>query len=126
MFPRMKCPGCQTENENTATACGSCGRALKARRRKRDAEETAPLTPEALAYQARALTLYRTAMWSLVPGAGLALGPAALAWSLLMGGPRFTPDQPGRAMVRVAFWVGLLNATTQWAGAVLLGVWWWG
>src|SRR3954469_15990809 len=99
IFPRMKCAGCQTENENGATVCVSCGRALKPRRRKRDAEEAAPLTPEALAFQARALSLYKVALWGLTPVPGLVLGPLALVWSLWMGGPRFTPEQPGRAMV---------------------------
>ena len=112
----MKCPTCEAVNDPDAKTCSACGKPMKPRRRRRGEEDNTPLSPEAEAFVRRASRLFRLGLWSLVPLLGLLLGPLTVIGALWMRGP----DQPGRAMVRIAFWIGLLTAVSQWAGVWLI------
>lgn len=62
---------------------------------------------------------YRVALFSMVPGLGLLLGPVAV----ILGGlalPGVSEDKWSRNRVHVAIWMGALVALTQWLGIVLM------
>jgi hypothetical protein len=127
----MNCPACQTENAAEAVTCSSCGRSLRtgssappippARRsnsRRRNASGGDPAMADESDNPA-AWRAYRVALWSLVPGLGLLLGPAAVAlgWLAVRAAGE---DASARNRARAAALLGALVALTQWLGIVLI------
>jgi hypothetical protein len=65
------------------------------------------------------LRAYRVALWSLVPGLGLLLGPAAVVLGI-RAARQATDDIAARIRGKVAAWCGVLVTLTQWIGVVLM------
>jgi hypothetical protein len=65
------------------------------------------------------LRAYRVALWSLVPGLGLLLGPAAVVLGVLAA-RRASEDIAARVRGKVAAWCGVLVTLTQLIGVVLM------
>src|SRR5690348_13302746 len=82
----MRCPACGTENPAQAKRCTSCGERMARRPRRREPadENDSPFArrPDD-ARPAAALRAYRCAVYSLIPLAGLLLGPAAIVLAAL-------------------------------------------
>jgi hypothetical protein len=123
----MRCPGCNTENATPTAgqaACSNCGGPLPAPRRKprrRDDGIDSPFGRREEGSNGVALLAYRLAVYGLVPGAGLVLGPLAVALGLKAkrqgrGDPEFTAAVPARAAVIVGGTVAL----TSWVGLALM------
>jgi hypothetical protein len=126
----MHCPSCQSENLAEAIACSTCGRSLRSdeataaparqsspragsrRRNANDADE-ANENDNPSAWRA-----YRVALWALLPGVGLLLGPAAI----LLGrrAVRSGGDFSSRNRAKAAVLLGVLITLTQWLGAALM------
>ena len=131
----MDCPACHTENAASSATCTTCGRSLSAngtrdngavrsrrsdaRRRKIEASEAAAVdSPNPAAWRA-----YRVSLWSVVPGFGLLLGPAAMVLGLLA--VRAAGDDlsaSNRSKAAVIFGAG--STLTQWLGLILLYYGW--
>jgi hypothetical protein len=128
----MNCPACQTENAAEALTCSNCGRSLRAdsaappgrrsgsRRRNSNGGDAAVADESDNPAAWRA---YRVALWSLVPGLGLVLGPAAvvLAWLAVRGAG---DDASARNRAKASFLLGALVALTQWVGFALMFYGW--
>jgi hypothetical protein len=122
----MNCPACHTENASEAFACVNCGHSLRAnedrpvrrsgsRRRNGDAAEAAVADSN----NAEAWRAYRLALWSIVPGLGLLLGPAAIVLgyqAVRHVGDDFSASN--RAKAAIVFGIG--STLTQWLGGVLI------
>jgi hypothetical protein len=131
----MDCPSCHTENASHVATCTSCGRSLRAnttpgngarrsrsaeaRRRKIEASEAAAVDSNNPA----AWRAYRIAVWSVVPGFGLLLGPLALV--LGVRAVRAAGDDlSARNRSAAAILFGAGSMLTQWLGAILLYYGW--
>jgi hypothetical protein len=81
----MRCPACGAENPADARRCAACGErtAKKPRRRDTPDEADTPFGKRTDARAATALTAYRYAVLSLIPLAGLVLGPVAIVLAVL-------------------------------------------
>jgi hypothetical protein len=113
----MRCPACNVDNSEGATACAACGAPLTApspsRRVRRHADETQIRT-------GLAWTAYRCGVASLIPGVGLALGPVAFtlgAWAM-----RRQAGKPvkGLGAAGAAVLLGGLNTIANWTGLALM------
>jgi hypothetical protein len=128
----MHCPSCHSENLAEAVACSTCGRSLRSneaaavparqsslragsRRRNADANDTdeANENDNPAAWRA-----YHVALWALLPGVGLLLGPAAifLGRRAVRGGG----DASARNRAKTAVLLGVLITLTQWLGVALM------
>jgi hypothetical protein len=126
----MKCPACHAENPGEAVRCSACGGPLKPKadrpydasasqpgrrsgsRRRGNADEGENLNPAAW-------RAYRLALWSLLPGLGLFLGPAAVVLGCLAL-RHVSGDIGSRTRAKVAVLLGALVTLTQWLGLVLM------
>jgi hypothetical protein len=118
----MDCPACQTANAEDAVICAACGRALKSSRRRSEARRRAMEVREAAAVDTNnpaAWRAYRVALWSLMPGLGLVLGPIAivLGWRAVR---QAGDDLSARYRSIAAVLFGVLITLTQWIGVTLL------
>ncbi len=127
----MDCPACHTENASEAVACAACGRSLQpnasgvsvdrparrssSRRRNGDAGEAAATdSNNPVAWRA-----YRVALWSIVPGFGLLLGPVAMVFGgLAVRGAGDDLSASNRAKAAILFGAG--STLTQWLGVALM------
>jgi hypothetical protein len=123
----MRCPACGTENPEDAKRCPACGErtARKARRRDPgdDADSPFAMRPDSpLALAARA---YRCAVYSLIPVAGLLLGPLAVFLALLAWREgRRDPEARGNGYVVAALALGLAALLCNGAGVALMVIGW--
>src|SRR5207253_2004978 len=81
----MRCPACGAENPEEARRCAACGERVAKRPRRRDPfdETDTPFGKRADSRPAAALRAYRWGVYSLIPLAGLLLGPLAVVLALL-------------------------------------------
>jgi hypothetical protein len=93
------------------------------RRRRRAVREAAasPFGGPVEPHNRPAIYAYRCAVYGLVPGLGLVLGPIALVWGWLAWrsgrkDPQFTAQGPAL----LAILLGALLTLSQWIGAVLI------
>jgi hypothetical protein len=126
----MRCPSCDAETPE-APACASCGRPLPAPRRrpprKRGVAEVleTPFSEHVEPANRPAMRAFRVAVYGLVPGLGLFLGPLAIVLGALAGwrgrsDPAFTAPTPARAAVVL----GALITLTNWLGLALMLAGW--
>jgi hypothetical protein len=126
----MRCPSCHAETPE-GPACASCGRPLPPPRRKpgrkRGVDEVleTPFSEHVEPANRPAMRAFRVAVYALVPGAGLVLGPLAVVLGALAGwrgksDPAFSAPIPARAAVVL----GALVTLTNWAGLLLMIVGW--
>ncbi len=119
----MNCPACHAENSSQAVVCSACGGSLHnrparrtaSRRRNNDAAEAAAVDSNNPA----AWRAYRVSLWSIVPGLGLLLGPAAAALgyrAMRDAGDDFSAGN--RAKAALLFGIG--STVTQWMGVLLI------
>lgn len=131
----MDCPACHADNAAEAVTCAACGRSLpsrpqaakapstpsrrSARRRNNEASEAAAVDSNNPA----AWRAFRASLWSILPGAGLLLGPLAilLGWYALRAAG---DDYSARNRAKAAVLFGLGSAITQWLGVVLMYYGW--
>jgi hypothetical protein len=125
----MRCPACNADNPDAATHCQACQAALAAPkrrpRRRGDAQEDRPLSPEAQAYNLEVKRLYRFCLLALIPFLSLVLGPL-LAYRAHRFRRRATdPALAGAIPADIAFWLGVGSAVASWLGLLLmaLGLW---
>jgi hypothetical protein len=95
-----------------------------ARRKKRralDEESNTPFAEEATAQMRAATRAYRCCVYGLIPGAGLVLGPLALALGLRarLAGDNGS-DWRGKGLASAAMLVGGLLTLTNWLGLTLM------
>jgi len=126
----MHCPSCHSENLAEAVACSICGRSLRSdetaatpvgqpspragsRRRNANDSDAANENNNPAAWGA-----YRVALWALLPGVGLLLGPVAifLGRRAVRGGGDFS----SRNRAKAAILLGVLITLTQWLGFALM------
>jgi hypothetical protein len=115
----MRCPGCGADHPADARKCPGCGSRLPKRRRRNSLDEEGdsafgtPLTP---AYRA-----FRLGLFSLIPVAGLVLGPAALVRAVAAwreGGAGASPTD--RGYVGAALVLGLAALVCNAVGVILM------
>ncbi len=120
----MRCSSCQTENVPGAVTCVGCGLALTRRSRARRAtvdELENPFSGPFKPANLPALRAFWVALWSMIPGLGLLLGPVALLLGLwarrrCQPDPEFTARGPLLASLVLSSAVTLTN----WLGITLL------
>ncbi len=80
----MRCAACGTEHAAEVKRCPACGERPSRKVRRRDAVEDPdpPFGKRVDPRQAAALRAYRCGIYSLIPLAGLVLGPVALLLAL--------------------------------------------
>jgi hypothetical protein len=123
----MRCPACQTENADGATACVNCQAPLAApkrrSRRRGDSADEGPLSAETEAYNREVLLLYRWSLYAVIPVAGLVMGPLVVYRALRVRKKAAAdPRLAGAIPVGVAFWVGLISGVTSWLGLALMAL----
>jgi hypothetical protein len=117
----VRCPACQADNAADARQCASCGGKIARRPRRRggDADEAngkgstlgGPTTDAA----------FRCALYGLIPGLGLLLGPAAVVLALVAyGRERAGPPRKGRSPALGVLTLGAAVLVTNWAGVLLM------
>ena len=76
----MRCPSCGADNPAEARKCGSCGGRFNRRPRRQESadESDSPFGKSDDPRDRAALTAYKCGVFSLIPLAGLVLGPAAV------------------------------------------------
>lgn len=124
----MNCPACHAENASDAAVCTACGRSLRngadrpARRsssRRRNNNNAAAEAAAVDSNNPAAWRAYRVALWSIVPGLGLFLGPVAAVLgcrAVRSAGDDFSASNRARA----AIVFGIASALTQWLGVTLI------
>lgn len=120
----MDCPSCHTKNVAESVTCAACGGSLcpAASRRRSGSRRRNGDNGEAAAVESNnptAWRAYRVALWSLVPGLGLLLGPLAM----LLGGHAVRSagdDLSARNRAKAAVWFGAASMLTQGLGVMLM------
>jgi hypothetical protein len=130
----MNCPACHAENAAESVTCSACGKPLRPssasshtvppdrpsrrsgsrRRGAADEGEGAGSDTDPAAWRA-----YRVSLWSLVPGLGLLLGPAAVMLGY-RAARNVTTDAASRNRAKAAVLFGALVTLTQWLGLALM------
>jgi zinc ribbon protein len=125
----MRCPACGAENPEGAKRCAACGErpGRKSRRRDTGDEAETPFGARADSPMAPALRAYRCAVYSLIPLAGLLLGPAAIVLALLAWREgRGDPEGRGTRYALIALALGLVTLLCNGAGVALMVMGWLG
>jgi hypothetical protein len=122
----MRCPACNAENEATATRCQACQAALpvskRRSRRRADAQDDRPLSPEAQAYNREVMQLYRWCLLALVPFLSLVLGPLLALRAYRFRRRAADPALAGAVPVDIVFWLGVSSAVASWLGLALMAL----
>jgi hypothetical protein len=117
----LRCPSCQADNTDDARQCASCGGKIARRPRRRAADPDdvegrgstlgSPVTAAA----------FRCAVYGLIPGLGLVLGPAAVVLALLgYRQERAGPPRKGRSPALGVLTLGAAVLVTNWVGVLLM------
>ncbi len=125
----MRCPACGAENPEQAKRCTACGERTARKPRRRDPvdESDTPFAKGSDSPLAPALRAYRCAVYSLIPFAGLVLGPVAVVLALLAWrAGRRDPAARGNGYVVVALGLGLVTLLCNGAGLALMALGWLG
>jgi hypothetical protein len=119
----MRCPACGADHSAAAKRCPTCGERTgrKPRRREPVEEIDSPFGRRADSRQAGALRAYRCGIFSLIPVAGLLLGPAALVLAVMAWREgRRDPAAKGNGYVLAALVLGGVTLLCNAAGLVLI------
>jgi zinc-ribbon domain len=125
----MRCPACGAENPEGAKRCTACGErtARKARRRDPGDDAETPFAPRPDSPLAPAMRAFRWGVYSLIPGAGLVLGPIAVVLALLAWREgRRDPEARANSYVIAALALGLAALLCNAAGIALMVIGWMG
>jgi hypothetical protein len=123
----MRCPACGADHPAEAKRCPSCGERVgrKPRRREPVEEIDSPFGRRPDSRQAAALRAYRCSVFSLIPLAGLLLGPAAIVLALLAWRQgRRDPAAGGTGYVVAALVLGTATLLCNAAGVALMVMGW--
>jgi hypothetical protein len=123
----MRCPACGAENPEDAKRCPACGErtARKARRRDPGDDTDTPFAYRPDSPLAPAFRAYRCAVYSLIPLAGLLLGPLAVVLALLAWREgRRDPEARGNGYVVAALVLGFATLLCNGAGVALMVIGW--
>jgi hypothetical protein len=119
----MRCPACGAESPPEAKSCPACGgRAARKPRRREPVEEIdSAFGARADSPQAAALRAFRCGVYSLIPLAGLLLGPVAIVLAVLAWREgRRDPAAKGTGYVVGALVLGLAALLCNGAGLALM------
>jgi zinc-ribbon domain len=125
----MRCPACGAENPEEAKRCPACGErmARKPRRREPIDDTDSPFTRGSDTPLAPAMRAYRCAVCSLIPIAGLLLGPLAVFLALLAWRQgRRDPALQGNRYIAAALGLGLITLLCNGVGLTLMVMGWLG
>jgi hypothetical protein len=121
----MRCPGCGADNPVKVKRCAACGERLSRRppRRVIPDETDSPFARRGEGPGGTALAAYRYGIYSLVPFAGLVLGPVAvvlavIAWRQGQADP--AAKRPGHVMA--ALFLGTVTLLANGIGLALMAV----
>ncbi len=119
----MRCPACGADNPAGAKKCGGCGERFTKRRGRPDTadESDSPFGKRTDTRNHRALTAYRVGVLSLIPLAGLVLGPAALVLGLAAW-RQAAADATGKrqGLVYAALILGAVTSLANGVGVALM------
>jgi hypothetical protein len=121
----MRCPACGADHPAEAKRCPACGERTnrKSRRREPVEEIETPFGPRTDSRQAGALRAYRCGVFSLIPLAGLVLGPAAIVLAVMAWREgRRDPAAKGNGYVVAALALGLATLLCNAAGLALMAM----
>jgi len=119
----MRCAACGAENATEAKRCPACGERVTKKSRRRDAVEDPdpPFGKRVDPRQAAALRAYRCGIYSLIPLAGLLLGPAAIVLAIRAWREgRRDPERQAPVYVVGALVLGLTTLLCNGAGVALM------
>lgn len=119
----MQCPGCGAENPADGKKCVACGERLKRRPPRADLLDESD-SPFSNRYDPRhwaVIMAYRCAVFSLIPLAGLVLGPVAMGLAVA-GWWRGRRDPAARrpGLVRAALFLGAVTFVLHGLGLALM------
>jgi hypothetical protein len=123
----MRCPACGAENPEEAKRCPACGERAARKPRRRDAGEDidSPFAMRPDSPLAPAARAYRCAVYSLIPLAGLLLGPLAIVLALRAWREgRRDEEARGSGYVVAALALGLATMLCNGAGVALMVISW--
>jgi hypothetical protein len=115
----VRCPSCQADNADDARQCASCGGKIPRRRRAADPDDA----------EGRGSTLggpvaeaaFRCAIYGLIPGLGLVLGPVAVVLSLFAyRKEKAGPPRKGRSPALGVLTLSAAVLVTNWVGVLLM------
>jgi hypothetical protein len=114
-------PACQADNAADARQCASCGGTIARRPRRRGADpDDANGQGSTLGGRVTAAA-FRCAVYGLIPGLGLLLGPAAVLLALVAyGRERAGPPRKGKSPALAVLALGAAVLVTNWAGVLLM------
>ncbi len=118
----VRCPACNTENLPQSRQCAQCGGPLvrKARRRARR-EGAAAQTQASDLGNDTTRAAFRCAVWGLIPGVGVVLGPIAVVLSLLAyRREKAGPPRRGRSPALAVLILSACVLVTNWVGVLLM------
>jgi hypothetical protein len=119
----MRCAACGADHPAEAKRCPACGERTnrKPRRREPVEEIDSPFGRRTDSRQATALRAYRCAVFSLIPLAGLLLGPAAVVLAVIAWREGLRdPAAKANGYVVAALLLGLAALLCNAAGVVLM------
>jgi hypothetical protein len=125
----MRCPACGAENSDETKRCTACGERTARKPRRRDPGDDAetPFAGRPDSPLAPAMRAYRWGVYSLIPVAGLLLGPAAVVLALRAWREgRRDPEARGTGYVVAALALGLATMLCNGAGVALMVIGWMG
>ncbi len=123
----MRCPACGAEISEQTKRCTACGErtARKPRRREPSDDYDSPFGRRDDSRPPTALRAYRYAVYSLVPVAGVVLGPVAIALALLAWREgRRDPAARSNGYAMIALVLGLVTFLCNAAGLALMATGW--
>jgi hypothetical protein len=118
----MRCPACGAEIAAEARRCPACGeRTARKPRRREPIDDEGPFGDWGESRPSTAQRAYRCAVYSLIPLAGLVLGPVAIVLALLAWREgRRDPEARDIGHVLIALLFGLVTLLCHGAGLVLI------
>jgi hypothetical protein len=125
----MRCPACGAENPEGVKRCANCGERTNRKPRRRDPgdEIETPFNPRPDSPTAPAMRAYRWAVYSLIPLAGLLLGPVAVVLAVLAWREgRAEPEDRGTRYAVVALVLGLTTLLCNGLGLAMMVLGWMG
>ena len=117
----VRCPSCQADNADDARQCASCGGKIARRSRRRAAEADDAEGRGSILGSPVTDAAFRCAVYGLIPGVGLVLGPAAVVLSLLAyRQEKATQRRKGKSPALGVLTLGAAVLVTNWVGVLLM------
>src|SRR5262249_32102678 len=118
-----RCPACGAENSEQSKRCATCGERTtrKPRRREPPVDTDTPFARGGEVPPSMAVRAYRYGVYSLIPLAGLVLGPVAIVLAVrAWRGARRDPEARSNGYARVALLLGIATLVCNAVGIALM------